>query len=73
MGRFWKEVGEMGKHKLAQGAAELSQAINSQANGYVPYGDGQKIPEIEGATASYQDMLRDASARGQEHDQGIDR
>ena len=73
MGRFWKEVGEMLEHKAAQGAAELSQALNSQSNAYVPYGTGQAPLEVEGPVMSYQDMLRDASVRGQEHDQGIDR
>ena len=39
MGRFWKEVGEMLDHKVAQGAAELSQALNSQSNRPVRNGD----------------------------------
>jgi hypothetical protein len=73
--RVLPEVGQMLEHKVAQGAAELGQAINSQADGYVPYGAGQAPLEVEGPTVSYQDMLRDAS-RGaeQEHDrEGIDR
>jgi hypothetical protein len=40
MSRFWKEVGQMLDHKLAQGCAELGQALNSGADGYVPYGVG---------------------------------
>jgi hypothetical protein len=72
--RFLKEVGQMLDHKMAQGAAELGQALNSQADGYVPYGAGQQPLEVEGPATSYQDMLREAS-RGAEpaHDQGIDR
>jgi hypothetical protein len=74
MSRFWKEVGQMLDHKMAQGAAELGQALNSQADGYVPYGAGQKPLEVEGPAVSYQDMLRDASQRGgQEQDLGMDR
>jgi hypothetical protein len=68
--RFKKEVGQMLEYKAAQGAAELSQALNSQSNAYVPYGTGQKPLEVEGPATSYQDMLREASQRaGQEHDQ----
>jgi hypothetical protein len=47
--------------KTAQGAAELSQALNSQSNAYVPYGEGQKALEVEGPQQSYQDKLREAS------------
>ena len=73
-GRFVKEVGEMLDQKLAQGAAELSQALNSQSNAYTPYGAGQQPLTVEGPATSYQDMLRDASERaGQEQDRGIDR
>jgi hypothetical protein len=72
--RFKKEVGQMLDHKVAQGAAELSQALNSQADAYVPYGAGQQPLEVEGPATSYQDMLRDAAQRGgQEHEQGIER
>ena len=74
MGRFWKEVGEMFDQKVAQGAAEIGQALNSQADAYVPYGAGQQPLEVEGPATSYQDMLREASQRGgQELDQGIER
>ncbi len=81
-GRIWDylkervapEVGQMLEHKMVQGAAELGQALNSQADGYVPYGAGQAPLEVEGPAVSYQDMLRDASqCGGQEHDRGIDR
>jgi len=61
--RFWDEVGQMFDQKMAQGAAELGQALNSQADGYVPYGAGQKPLEVEGPVTSYQDMLREASQR----------
>lgn len=74
MGRFWKEVGQTFDQKIAQGAAELGQALNSQADAYVPYGAGQAPLEVEGPATSYQDMLREASQRGgQELDQGIER
>jgi hypothetical protein len=72
--RFVPEVGDMLSHKISQGAAELAQALNSQADGYVPYGTGQKPLEIEGPAMSYQDQLRDAAQRaGQEQDRGMDR
>jgi hypothetical protein len=72
--RVIPEVGDMLTHKTAQGAAEISQALNSQSNAYVPYGVGQAPLEVEGPQTSYQDMLRDAS-RGaeQEHSHGMDR
>jgi hypothetical protein len=63
MERFMKEVGQMLDHKLAQAAAELGQALNSQADSYVPYGAGQSPLEVEGPATSYQDMLREASQR----------
>jgi len=63
MSRFWKEVGQMIDHKIAQGAAELGQAINSSADGYVPYGAGQAPLEVEGPVTSYQDMLREVAQR----------
>ena len=47
--------------KTAQGAAEISQALNSQSNAYVPYGEGQKALEVDGPQKSYQDMIREAS------------
>ena len=50
-------------HKIAQGAAELGQAINSSADGYVPYGAGQAPLEVEGPATSYQDMLREVAQR----------
>jgi len=69
--RVVPEVGQMLDHKIAQGAAELGQAINSQADAYVPYGAGQAPLSVEGPATSYQDMLRDASQRaGQEQEQG---
>jgi hypothetical protein len=74
--RFWKEVGQMIDHKMAQGAAEIGQALNSQADAYVPYGAGQQPLEVEGPAVSYQDMLRGASRQPeptQEHDVGMDR
>ena len=75
-GRFWKEVSQMVEQKIAQGAAELGQAINSSADGYVPYGVGQKPLEVEGPATNYQDQLREASQRpGPEQDrsQGMER
>ncbi len=72
--RVMPEVGQMLDHKLAQGAAEIGQALNSQADAYVPYGAGQAPLEVEGPATSYQDMLRDASAgHDQGHDQGMER
>ena len=74
MGRFWKEVGQMLDQKIAQGSAELGQAINSSADGYVPYGVGQQPLEVEGPATGYQDMLREASQRAEpEQDRGMDR
>jgi hypothetical protein len=70
------EIGQMLDHKIAQGAAELGQAMNSQADGYVPYGAGQQPLTVEGPATSYQDMLRDASQRAapeQDRDVGLDR
>jgi hypothetical protein len=67
------EVGDMLVQKTAHGAAEAAHALNSQSNSFVPYGTGQAPLEVEGPQQSYQDMLRDVSARGQEHDQGLDR
>ena len=72
-GRFWKEVGQMLDQKIAQGAAEIGQALNSQADAYVPYGAGQQPLEIEGPATSYQDMLRDASREAPQQEQGIER
>ena len=72
--RFKKEVGQMLDHKIAQGAAEVGQALNSQADAYVPYGVGQAPLTVEGPATSYQDMLKDASQRGgQDQDRGMDR
>jgi len=60
---------------IPQGAAELSQAINSHSNGYVPYGTAQQPLDVEGPQQSYQAMLREYSQRGQEQGQdvGVDR
>jgi len=72
--RIAPEVGDMLVHKTAQGAAELSQALNSQSNAYVPYGTGQRPLEVEGPQVSYQDMIREASQRGEpEHGREIER
>ena len=72
--RVLPEVGQMLDHKIAQGAAELSQGLNSQSNAYVPYGVGQAPLEVEGPATSYQGMLRDASGHhAPEHDRGMDR
>ena len=66
------EVGDMLVQKTAHGAAEVSHALNSQSNSFVPYGTGQAPLEVEGPQQSFQDALRDAAAKGQEHDQGHD-
>lgn len=72
--RVVPEVGDMLDHKVAQGAAELSQALNSQSNAYVPYGVGQAPLEIEGPQTSYQNALREAShSAGHDQEQGLDR
>ncbi len=73
-----KEVGQMLDQKVAQGAAELSQALNSQSNAYVPYGAGQKpleVLEVQGPQQSYQEMIREqgSQARPQEMDNGMSR
>ena len=58
----------------AQGAAEISQALNSQSNAYVPYGEGQKALEADGPQKSYQDTIREASQpEGQDQEHGMDR
>jgi len=62
--KFAPEVGEMLMQKTAQGAAEISQALNSGANAFVPYGAAQQPLEVEGPAMSYQDHLRQASERG---------
>jgi len=68
------EVEDMAMKKTAQGAAELSQALNSQSNAYVPYGAGQQGLTVEGPQQSYQDMLREASSReAPEPERGIER
>ena len=73
-GRFWKEVGQMFDQKIAQGAAEIGQALNSQADAYVPYGAGQQPLEVEGPATSYQDMLREAASReAPEQERGMER
>jgi hypothetical protein len=61
--KFVPEVWDMIEHKTAQGAAELGQALNSQANAYVPYGAGQAPLEVEGPATSFQDQIREASQR----------
>jgi hypothetical protein len=72
--RVLPEVGQMLDQKIAQGAAELGQAINSQADAYVPYGMGQAPLEVEGPATSYQNMLRDAShSAGHDLGQEIER
>lgn len=72
--RVAPEIGDMVVQKIAQGSAEIGQAINSSADGYVPYGTGQQPLEVEGPMQSYQDMLRDAAQRGQqEQDREIER
>ena len=72
--RVLPEAGQMLDHKIAQGAAELSQALNSQSNAYVPYGVGQAPLDVEGPATSYQDQLRDAShGAGHDQEQGLDR
>ena len=69
------EVGQYVTDKfIPQGASELAQALNSQADGYVPYGSAQAPLEVEGPQMSYQDMLKDAAQRGgQEQDLGMER
>jgi hypothetical protein len=60
---FPAEVEDMVERKTVQGAAELAQALNSQANAYVPYGAGQKALEVDGPQQSWQDQVREAAAR----------
>ncbi len=71
MRRFVAETGDMLKHKAAQGAAELGQALNSQSNAYVPYGYGQQVPQVK---KSFQEAIREAPQRGgRGHEPGMDR
>ncbi len=44
------ELGRMG----TQGAAELASALFSDSNAYVPYGQGQQAPSIEGQEQAVQ-------------------
>jgi hypothetical protein len=61
------------QQKVAQGAAELSQALNSQANSYVPYGAGQAPLEVEGPGTAWQQQLKDAShGAGKDQDHGME-
>jgi hypothetical protein len=62
--RVIPEVADMVVKKTQQGAAELSQALNSQSNAYVPYGAGQQALQVEGPQQSYADIVREASQRG---------
>ena len=71
--RVVPEVGQMLDHKIAQGAAELSQALNSQSNAYVPYGTGQKPLEVEGPGTSWADHVRDASQRAGQQQNEMER
>ena len=72
--KFAPEVGEMLMQKTAQGASEIAQALNSDANAYVPYGHAQQPLEVEGPAVSYQDMLREAQQRvGPEQDNVMER
>jgi hypothetical protein len=68
--------GDTMQRKAAQASAEISAALNSQADSYVPYGAGQQPLEIEGPQMSYQESLKSASqqvGQEQEQDHGIDR
>jgi hypothetical protein len=72
--RVMAELGDMAVKKTVQGAAELSQALNSQSNAYVPYGAGQQALEIEGPQMNYQEMLRDSSSQViEEPERGMER
>ena len=74
--RVAPEIGQMLDHKIAQGSAEIGQAINSSADGYVPYGAGQQPLEVEGPSVSFTEMLRDTArdaGQDQGRDQGMDR
>ncbi len=70
--RVVPEVGEMLSQKMAQGAAELSMALNGEASGYTPYGYAQKPLEVEGPQQSWQEHLRDMS-RNAGHEQEMER
>ena len=65
---------ETAMRKTAQGAAEISQALYSQSNAYVPYGQGQHSISVDGPQMSHQDRLRSAAQRaGQSHSHGMER
>ncbi len=67
------EAMDMAIKKTQQGAAELSQALNSESNAYVPYGAGQQELKVEGPQQSWQDYLREASQRGgPQHEQQME-
>lgn len=67
MDRMLPEIGDMVMQKTAQGAAEISHALNSQSNAYTPYGYGQQPLEVEGPQQSFTDMVREASERQAPH------
>jgi hypothetical protein len=48
---------------IPQGASEVAQALNSRADGYVPYGAAQRPLEVEGPAVSYRGSLRESSRR----------
>ena len=62
---------------IPQGAAEISQALNSQSNAYVAYGAGQNADlSVGGPQQNYTDMIREASQRvehGQERGPEMER
>ena len=68
--KFLPEVGDMLDHKIAQGAAELGQALNHDSTAYTPYGYGQQALEIEGPLQSYTDALHQ-SAEPESPDQDL--
>ncbi len=76
-----RETIDTAAQKITQGSAEIAQALYSQSNAYVPYGDGQRGPRISPAqNAAYNRMLDSHSrtpqagqSRGVERSPGVDR
>lgn len=62
LGEILNEVGEEACRMVGQGSAELAAAIFSNSNGYVQYGDGQDLVEVD----------RTPEAPVQEQSQGIE-
>jgi len=61
---FGQEVGAEMSRLGTQGAAELASALFSDSNAYVPYGQGQYTPSIEGPEQAVQSVEAPQQERG---------